>query len=706
MMRYFSEEQEVEKKKNESAKLDVLDFEGMQTYLQTLYGSSESDLPRNHFSSATLQMNGANQCGSLYGNEINDVNLSTNAYRYASEESSNANGEQQKEKEHKRQLVQRGKLTSVALENIHKTGYSNPEVTTVTCDGTPYSILKFGKLKKLDPEQRTAFSILTACFVLTYYDEAYCSSLEDMSRPVKEDYYFITKRLRQIASLHGNNGYLRLFMTGRAGSGKSSVINAVVEYCAKFCKEIGVEFSRYSIRKTALSGAAAMEIGGETLHSALKLNSQITDEVIKEHAELWRDTRLLIIDEISMADYYMLKKINDNLQSFTDCRTRNYGRVHVVFSGDFRQLEPIGKSNSMIYKKYDELLWLPELTSFIELMGIYRFEKDPEWGELLGRIYNGEDRKEDRETINRRLMDLTDPNFVSTFDNNITFAVYANKDRSAINACRFSKHLEKHFVKHGFTANPPTGYCAPMHTLIVLADMIDGETDKEVPQIYASQIYNSKHDNSFWVGSDTTNKEAMDPFLRLYTNTRIMLTNNADVSSGKANGTTCIFKEAVLKEGAKVSLICVDGYWVNAVKVSQVKHLVCFFDKCAFLGQFTIEPTKLKLKTQVSVDFANGKKNVAWGIKYQYFQCVLNDATTGHKLQGKTLETLAVAAWSLTRNWAYVVLSRVKEMANLSLRLPLPKKIDFSLPDKLREMLAILKEKKSVPNIDETFRFD
>ena len=63
------------------------------------------------------------------------------------------------------------------------------------------------------------------------------------------------------------------------------------------------------------------------------------------------------------------------------------------------------------------------------------------------------------------------------------------------------------------------------------------------------------------------------------------------------------------------------------------------------------------------------------------FPIVLNHATTGHKLQGKSLDQLVVVEWSKTKNWAYVVLSRVRSLDGLFLMEPIPEKIDFKPSD-------------------------
>ena len=45
----------------------------------------------------------------------------------------------------------------------------------------------------------------------------------------------------------------------------------------------------------------------------------------------------------------------------------------------------------------------------------------------------------------------------------------------------------------------------------------------------------------------------------------------------------------------------------------------------------------------------------------------LNDATTGHKLQGMTKQNLIVRAWTYTSGWIYTVLSRVRTLMGISL---------------------------------------
>ena len=90
--------------------------------------------------------------------------------------------------------------------------------------------------------------------------------------------------------------------------------------------------------------------------------------------------------------------------------------------------------------------------------------------------------------------------------------------------------------------------------------------------------------------------------------------------------------------------------WVYAVSIDDVDHLeLQWQDSSRFEGRFRIFPEievgkKIRIKTKIQI---------------VHFPVVLNHATTGHKLQGKSLDALVIAQWSRTKNWAYVVISRV-----------------------------------------------
>jgi hypothetical protein len=73
---------------------------------------------------------------------------------------------------------------------------------------------------------------------------------------------------------------------------------------------------------------------------------------------------------------------------------------------------------------------------------------------------------------------------------------------------------------------------------------------------------------------------------------------------------------------------------------------------------------------------------------------LINNATTGHKLQGSGVDSLFVHNWSYVQNWVYIMLSRVKTRAGLFCRKPLSRDLNkYAVPEALRRMLHNFRSK-------------
>jgi hypothetical protein len=67
---------------------------------------------------------------------------------------------------------------------------------------------------------------------------------------------------------------------------------------------------------------------------------------------------------------------------------------------------------------------------------------------------------------------------------------------------------------------------------------------------------------------------------------------------------------------------------------------------------------------------------------------LVNNATTGHKLQGSGVDSLFVHNWSYVTNWVYTMLSRVKELNGLFARKLLSEDISkYAVPASLKRMI-------------------
>ena len=73
---------------------------------------------------------------------------------------------------------------------------------------------------------------------------------------------------------------------------------------------------------------------------------------------------------------------------------------------------------------------------------------------------------------------------------------------------------------------------------------------------------------------------------------------------------------------------------------------------------------------------------------------LINNATTGHKLQGSGVDALFVHSWHYAMNWVYVILSRVKTMKGLYLRMKLSGDLKkYRVPGALTRMLQHFRDR-------------
>lgn len=132
-----------------------------------------------------------------------------------------------------------------------------------------------------------------------------------------------------------------VFLTGVPGAGKTYVINQYVKW---------LESHGIYPAITATTGIAATHVGGSTIHSysGIGIEKDIDDykiEKIMEREKLVKkiqNTKVLIIDEISMLDAQTLDNVNKVLKAIKD-PTKAFGGVQIIFVGDFFQLPPIIK---------------------------------------------------------------------------------------------------------------------------------------------------------------------------------------------------------------------------------------------------------------------------------------------------------------------------------------------------------------------------
>ena len=170
--------------------------------------------------------------------------------------------------------------------------------------------------------------------------------------------------MEQIEALHKVARGKRVFITGSAGTGKSFLIDKIVEM-------LDLNDKKHII--TALTGVAASEIMGMTLHSASCVNEDIdvtkqlhwlrkNKEVVKRfEADVW------IVDEISMVNIVILKKIHQVAKALRGSE-KPFGGIQFIVVGDFLQLPPITRDTSRppFAFEYPEWAYLVEEVVLLE----------------------------------------------------------------------------------------------------------------------------------------------------------------------------------------------------------------------------------------------------------------------------------------------------------------------------------------------------
>jgi hypothetical protein len=112
--------------------------------------------------------------------------------------------------------------------------------------------------------------------------------------------------------------------------------------------------------------------------------------------------------------------------------------------------------------------------------------------------------------------------------------------------------------------------------------------------------------------------------------------------------------------------------------------------------KFKLEPESFSIK--VSLKEYDTSITTNYQCKMKQIPANINDATTGHKLQGMSKDVIIVASWptkSMFRSWEYVVLSCVQTLSGLYLITPIDINKSFKPSDEHKRYIKHAKRKRS-----------
>jgi len=309
--------------------------------------------------------------------------------------------------------------------------------------------------------------------------------------------------IADFASKFINNTNKHIFLTGKAGSGKTTFLKTVIKSTYKNAAIV------------APTGIAAINAGGVTIHSFFQIppsafvpqkenesNPQLRISSFKELLEKHRmvgnrrsvlqNLELLIIDEVSMLRADLLDAIDHILKSVRRKPLEAFGGVQVLFIGDLLQLPPVVKDDEWSFLKrfyssiyfFDALVFNENSSKpiYLELDKIYR-QHDQEFISLLNNFRTNNINEDDIKLLN----DHYKPDFKSTKNNKYIYLSTHNYQADKINQESLDELREKSFFFDAEVKDDFADYLFPVEPRMELkkgAQVMFVKNDPDFPKRY------------------------------------------------------------------------------------------------------------------------------------------------------------------------------------------------------------------------------
>ena len=196
-----------------------------------------------------------------------------------------------------------------------------------------------------------------------------------------------------------------VFLTGKAGTGKTTFLREVVESSSK------------RVVVVAPTGIAAINAGGVTIHSffqlplhpfipGMKIESKFAFS--KEKRSIIKTIDILVIDEISMVRSDLLDAVDSVLRRFRD-RSKPFGGVQLLMIGDLQQLTPVvTEEEAQLLSNYYTTPYFFGSNALgrvdyvtIELKKVYR-QQDADFISILNEVRGGRPSQQVIDALNAR----------------------------------------------------------------------------------------------------------------------------------------------------------------------------------------------------------------------------------------------------------------------------------------------------------------
>ena len=259
-----------------------------------------------------------------------------------------------------------------------------------------------------------------------------------------------------------DEGVQPLYLTGRAGTGKSTLLQAFRTVTGK------------NLAVVAPTGVAAINVGGVTIHSFFRFPpTPISTQDIRKMRDrsLYKSLDTLIIDEISMVRADMLDGIDRFLRVNGPSTKLPFGGVRVIMVGDLFQLPPVistGPEKQFISERYASPYFFSANAlgatgaEILELQTVFR-QTDANFIRLLNAIRSNTVGSAELEELNERYL----PDFEPPPDEAWIALTATNRSADHINRRQMQRLRTKEYTYEGepsgrFERINERNYPAPM----------------------------------------------------------------------------------------------------------------------------------------------------------------------------------------------------------------------------------------------------
>ena len=462
-----------------------------------------------------------------------------------------------------------------------------------------------------------------------------------------------------------------MYVGGVGGTGKSHVVNSILRLFHLLGKS-------KTIRVAAPTGAAAILIGGYTIHS-LTLLPDSPGRDLQELCKIWEGVDYLILDEISMIGARFLSQLNSRLQrakgSNHNASDVPFGGINIIFTGDFGQLRPVrdpclynhslvehaDRQNCEIMGTISALmgvqLWR-RVNKVVLLKKNQRHAGDKVYTDILSRIRSGQANARDSQTSPSDFNLLRD-RYADRLETNTTEMPHFSDAPIIVGRRKLRDLLNLRIMGH---------HARSIHADIHLYHAKDNIAGQRAPSDERSHL---------WTQSSTTTNDSLGR-LPLFPGMKVMVQENLAFTKHVVNGTEGIVKDIIYEEDGKryPAVIYVHTPGSGRICSNADDDVVPIFPE---LTSFV-----WSLRVNCEIDKVS--------LSRLQLPLLPSYAYTDYKSQGRSLDHAIVDPESAASlQGVYVMLSRVRALEGLHILRPFKViKIEQRLSQELRNELSRL----------------